>query len=194
METITLDMSIFKSEVEQFGLMVRTSLAKVYFVGAEYGKWLSKFLLNKDSGIRLIHYPIKRPVKPINSRMLRPPYISKKGTNSDPICLMLTNLSSAEEISARLRRSLDPLMFYGSFHLKMDVHHPFTEEFSKWVKIGDKVIFRVITDEKTANHNPDGDLANTLKKNFLSTAFVVYLGLRAVGTIEKGAVIYVPDN
>ncbi|XP_053950414.1 uncharacterized protein LOC128858288 [Anastrepha ludens] len=187
METITLDVSILKTEREQLEMMTRRIYIKVYLVGAKYDKWLSKFLLNKDSGIRLVHYPIKERAKPIDSGMAQGPAILKDddGTFNDAINFVLINLSSIEQINARLRQSVDPLMFHGSFHLKMDSHDPFAEESWKWIKIGDNVIFRVIADNEPGI---------AIRKDLPFTSFIVYLGLRAAGTIKKGAVIYVPNK
>ncbi|XP_054729912.1 mitochondrial amidoxime-reducing component 1-like [Anastrepha obliqua] len=211
MNSIKLQLSTLKSEGEQIETKVWSTSVNVYLVGAKYDKWLSQYILNKDSGIRLVHYPLEKPVKAINSRMVRQPYILKedRGTFNDATSYMLLNLSSIEELSTRLPRSLDPLQFRGNFHLKMDFPEPYAEDNWKWVKIGDDVVFRVVApctrcifpniDVKTAKRDPDGEPFNTLKKyrlfkGYASPALGIHLGLRAAGSIKKGAVIYVEDK
>uniref|UniRef100_A0A0K8U174 MOSC domain-containing protein 1, mitochondrial n=1 Tax=Bactrocera latifrons TaxID=174628 RepID=A0A0K8U174_BACLA len=77
METIELDLGALKDDGEQLKTMVWSTPVQVRSVGEKYDKWLSKYLLDKESGMRLVHYPLEKPVKAINSRMVRQPFILK---------------------------------------------------------------------------------------------------------------------
>lgn len=35
--------------------------------GEEIARWLSRFLLHEDTGLRLVYYPLDRPTRPIRS-------------------------------------------------------------------------------------------------------------------------------
>ncbi|XP_004535363.1 mitochondrial amidoxime-reducing component 1 [Ceratitis capitata] len=205
METIELDLASLKPEGIQLRTMVWSTPVNVRLVGEKYDKWLSKYLLEKESGIRLVHYPLEKPVKAINSRMLRQPFILKddRGTFSDATSYMLMNLASIKELNTRIPRPVDPLQFRGSFHLKVDVDEPYAEDHWQWIKIGDEVIFRVVApctrcifpniNVHTAMRDPDGEPLNTLKKyrlfkGYATPAIGIHLGLRAAGSIKKDAV------
>lgn len=77
METIELNLGALKADGEQIKTMVWSTPVQVRLVGEKYDKWLSKYLLDKDSGMHLVHYPVEKPVKAINSRMMRQPFILK---------------------------------------------------------------------------------------------------------------------
>uniref|UniRef100_A0A034WVM9 MOSC domain-containing protein 1, mitochondrial n=1 Tax=Bactrocera dorsalis TaxID=27457 RepID=A0A034WVM9_BACDO len=211
METIELDLGALKADGEQLKTMVWSTPVQVRSVGEKYDKWLSKYLLDKESGMRLVHYPLEKPVKAINSRMVRQPFILKddRGTFNDATSYMLMNLASIKELNTRIPRPVDPLQFRGSFQLKMDTDEPYAEDHWQWVKIGDEVIFRVVApctrcifpniNVNTAIRDPDGEPLNTLKKyrlfkGYATPAIGIHLGLRSAGSVKKNAVVYVEDK
>lgn len=36
--------------------------------GEEVARWLSRFLFQEDAGLRLVYYPLERPVRPVRQR------------------------------------------------------------------------------------------------------------------------------
>lgn len=211
METIELNLGALKADGEQIKTMVWSTPVQVRLVGEKYDKWLSKYLLDKDSGMHLVHYPVEKPVKAINSRMMRQPFILKddRGTFNDATSYMLMNLASIKELNTRISRAVDPLQFRGSFQLKTDTDEPYAEDHWQWVKIGDEVIFRVVApctrcifpniNVNTAIRDPDGEPFSTLKKyrlfkGYATPAIGIHLGLRSEGSIKKDAVVYVEDK
>ncbi|XP_067639088.1 mitochondrial amidoxime-reducing component 1-like [Eurosta solidaginis] len=212
MDTIELDLSTLKkAEGEQVKMKVWDTSVNAGFVGGKYDKWMSKYLLQKESGMRLVYYPSENPVKAIRSRMLREPYIlgADRGTFTDATSYMIINLASIAHLNTRTPRPVDPLQFRGSFHLKMDSDEPYAEDHWQWVKIGDQAIFRVVApctrciftniNVLTATRDPDSQPLSTLNKyrmfkDYASPSFGIHLGLRIAGKIKKDAVIYVEDK
>jgi len=184
---------------------------KAYLCDPKYDKWFSKFILEKDSGLRLVHYPMDNPVKAINSRMLKESHITTddRGAFNDATSYMLINLASVVELNTHIENKVSPQQFRGSFELKMDEHEPYAEDFWSWVKIGDNVIFRkiapctrctfpnvnVVTGIPDANREPQ----NTLKRirtfeGYPTPIFGIHLGIRQPGNIKINDVVYVEEN
>ena len=50
--------------------------------GEEVARWLSRFLLQEDSGLRLVYYPLDKPTRDIRSKNQVFPLIESKDTVS----------------------------------------------------------------------------------------------------------------
>ncbi|XP_037936608.1 mitochondrial amidoxime-reducing component 1-like [Teleopsis dalmanni] len=179
--------------------------------GEIYDKWLSKYLLGKDSGLRLIYYPYSEPTKPIDKGMRKEPHItsSDTGAYNDATSYMLMNLSSIKDLNTRMEHPVDPLQFRGGFYIEMDKHEPYAEDEWNWIKIGDNAVFRAVApcgrcilpniNVKTGERSPINEPLKTLnsyrrKKNYGSPLLGVHLGLRQAGDVKMHDVMYVEDN
>ncbi|XP_055383096.1 mitochondrial amidoxime reducing component 2 isoform X2 [Condylostylus longicornis] len=185
----------------------------VTLCGEEYDKWFSKYILDKDDGIRLAYYPypmatkLKDPSKEFATKFFRN---EDTGSFQDVSSYMLINYSSVDELNTRLETrkeaNVDPLAFRGNFYIKTDDNIPFDEDNWKWIKIGDDVIMRTLApcyrcivpniDPEKAERNPNTEPLKTLKtyripKGSTSPMMGLQLGIRQNGKIKRGDTIYV---
>ena len=84
MEPLELDFSTLAEEAP--GQDVHTSVwgtkLNAMLCGEKYDKWFSRFILNKDNGLRLVYYPYPKPVRSTNSRLAKQPYIVQEDSVS----------------------------------------------------------------------------------------------------------------
>ncbi|XP_075154623.1 mitochondrial amidoxime reducing component [Haematobia irritans] len=213
MEPLELDFSKLNDEAP--GKDVHTSVwgtkIDAMLCGEKYDKWFSRFILGKDSGLLLVYYPYPIPVRSINSRLTKEPFMKQEdsGTFGDATSYMLMNLASVEDLIDRVNKPIDPLQFRGNFHLRMDKYEPYAEDKWQWIRIGEDAVFRVVApctrcifpniNVETGERDPNGDPLKTLKsfrmfKNYSSPAMGVHLGVRRVGQIKPNDVVYVEDS
>ncbi|XP_023292870.2 mitochondrial amidoxime-reducing component 1 [Lucilia cuprina] len=212
MEPLELDFATLADEAP--GKDIHTSVwgtkLDAMLCGEKYDKWFSRYILGKESGLHLVYYPYPKPVRSVNSRLTKEPFITKEdsGTFGDATSYMLMNLASVEDLNTRLPNSVDPLQFRGNFHLKMDNNKAYAEDKWQWVRIGDEAVFRKVApctrcifpniNVKTGERDPNGNPLKELKSYRLindnvSPTLGIHLGLRQAGTIKANDVIYVED-
>ncbi|ALC42427.1 CG1665 [Drosophila busckii] len=178
--------------------------------GSRFDKWFSQFILKSDSGLRLVYYPYPIPVRQINARLRKMPFIKREdaGAFNDATSYVLMNLSSIAELNTRLERPVDPLQFRGNFELKMDVDEPYAEDRWQWMRIGEDAVFRVVApctrcilpniNVNSAERDVDGEPLKTLRSyrlfNYASPALGIHLGLRRFGNVKANDVVYIEDN
>ena len=77
MEPLELDFSNLADEApgQDIHTSVFGSKVDAMLCGEKYDKWFSRFILNKDNGLRLVYYPYPKPVRAINSDMAKLPFI-----------------------------------------------------------------------------------------------------------------------
>nr|XP_016930178.1 mitochondrial amidoxime-reducing component 1 [Drosophila suzukii] len=178
--------------------------------GDRINKWFSQAILQKESGLKLVHYPYPKPVRSTNPRLKDMPFIRQEdsGTFNDATSFMLMNLSSVADLNTRLKNPVDALQFRGNFELKMDVDEPYAEDNWQWLRIGDDAVFRTVApctrcilpniNVKTAERDADGEPLKTLRSyrlfNYSSPALGIHLGLRLPGKVKANDVVYVGDK
>lgn len=85
MEPLELDFATLIDEAP--GQDIHTSVwgtkLDAMLCGEKYDKWFSRFILNKDSGLHLVYYPYPKPVRSVNSRLAKEPFILKEDSVSN---------------------------------------------------------------------------------------------------------------
>nr|KAF7427746.1 hypothetical protein H0235_007440 [Vespula pensylvanica] len=142
--------------------------------GEEAARWLSRFLLQEDTGLRLVYYPLERPSREIREKNRVFPLTETIDTGAypDATSYSLINESSVTDLNSRLEEPVTPSNFRANFVVKGAI--ALEEDIWDWVKIGD-VIFRNIkpctrcifttVDPETGKKNPKVEPLKTLKRN-----------------------------
>ncbi|EDW01244.1 mitochondrial amidoxime reducing component 2 [Drosophila grimshawi] len=175
--------------------------------GTRFDKWFSKFILKKDSGLKLVYYPYPVPVRATSPELKHMPFLRQEdsGTFNDATSYMMMNQSSIDDLNTRLKRPVDAQQFRGNFDLKMDVDEPYAEDHWQWIRIGDETVFRVVApctrcilpniNVNTAERDVDGEPLKTLRSyrlfDYPSPALGIHLGIRRQGIIKANDVVYV---
>ncbi|XP_022223698.2 mitochondrial amidoxime-reducing component 1-like [Drosophila obscura] len=178
--------------------------------GERFNKWFSQFILKKETGLNLVHYPYPKAVKRICDDLKSMPFMRKEdsGAFNDGTSYMLMNLSSVDDLNTRLKNPVEPLQFRGGFDIKCDVHEPYAEDNWQWVRIGDEAIFRQVAprtvcivpnvNDNTGKRDIEGEPLKTLKSyrmfNYSSPLLGIHLGLRQPGKVKANDVVYVGDK
>lgn len=111
--------------------------------GEEVARWLSRFLLQEDTGFRLVYYPLDRPMREVRKRNenVFPLTTSDTGAYPDESSYSLMNEASLTDLNNRLDEPVTSQQFRMNFVVKGAT--PYEEDKWDWVKIGN-VIFRNI--------------------------------------------------
>ncbi|XP_034196557.2 mitochondrial amidoxime reducing component 2 isoform X2 [Osmia lignaria lignaria] len=108
--------------------------------GEEPARWLSRFILQEDTGFRLVYYPLSYPSREVRKKNKYFPLTSADtGAYPDATSYNLINESSITELNTRLDNPVIADQFRPNFVVKGAV--PYEEDSWQWVKIGD-VIFK----------------------------------------------------
>ncbi|XP_055383157.1 mitochondrial amidoxime-reducing component 1-like [Condylostylus longicornis] len=175
--------------------------------GDDVAKWISRFILGEESGLWLVFYP-----KDITSREVRDKnkkfdtmLAEDSGALHDASSYMLFNESSLNDLNTRLD---DPAMV---LHFRPNIvvrgALPYEEDYWKWVKIGNNMIFRNVkpctrcifttVNPETGVKSPDGNPLKTLRDyrslyTGESPVLGIHLGLKSPeGKISLGDSVYV---
>ncbi|XP_031839562.1 mitochondrial amidoxime reducing component 2 [Nomia melanderi] len=113
--------------------------------GEEAARWLSRYLLQEDTGFRLVYYPLEYPTRELRSKSKI--FSSQNFTNDDTgaypdessYCLI--NEASVTELNTRLEKPINADQFRPNFVVKGA--QPYEEDTWVWIKIGN-VIFKNI--------------------------------------------------
>lgn len=107
--------------------------------GEEVARWLSRFILSEDFGLRLMFYPLDHPtrdVRPKNKIHLKlTPRDS--GALHDATSYMLLSEASVTDVNAKLEKPVTALQYRPNFVVKGP--GAFEEDDWKWIKIGETV-------------------------------------------------------
>lgn len=122
--------------------VVWTQTVDVIDVGDEVAKWLSRFILNEDSGLRLVYYSQNYPTRSVREKnaVFETAIADDTGALHNTTSYMLINEASVSDLSSKIDKSLLPLQFRPNIVVKGP--NAFDEDSWKWVKIGDHTIFR----------------------------------------------------
>ncbi|XP_055684866.1 mitochondrial amidoxime reducing component 2-like [Lutzomyia longipalpis] len=177
--------------------------------GEEVARWISRFLVSEDIGMRLVFYPNALPTRDVREKNKGFPDLTKidSGALHDATSFMMMNEASVAELNTRLKDAVTPLQFRPNFLVKGPTT-PFEEDHWKWVKVGN-VIFRNVKlcgrciftniNPETAQRNPDFQPLKTLKSYRMvpdagdSPILGIHLGVRVPGKIALGDAVYVGE-
>ncbi|KAK0077544.1 hypothetical protein PV325_003768 [Microctonus aethiopoides] len=109
--------------------------------GEDVARWLSRFLLQEDSGLRLVYYPLDVPCRDVRTKNKGFPLMenSDSGAYPDATAYTLMNEASIADLNTRLEDQVTPLHFRPNFIVKGA--EALDEDTWDWIKIG-SVIFR----------------------------------------------------
>lgn len=115
---------------------------KVFDAGDEAAHWFSQFILEANSGLRLVFYPLLVPTRDVRekNKIFDTAIKIDTGALHDATSFMMINEGSVEELNTRIDKAVTALQFRPNFVVKGP--EAFEEDKWKWVKIGDDVIFR----------------------------------------------------
>lgn len=110
--------------------------------GEEIAKWISRFILSEDTGLRLVFYPKSYPTRDIREKNKIWPAMNRSDTGAlhDATSFMLVNESSVTELNSRLETLVTPLRFRPNFVVKGPI--AYEEDNWKWIRIGNSTIFK----------------------------------------------------
>lgn len=110
--------------------------------GEEVAKWLSRFLLSEDFGLRLVFYPSTKPTRDVRpkNKIFDSAIREDTGALHDASSYMLINESSVTDLNTRLDKPVTPLQFRPNFVVKGP--EPYEEDSWLWIKIGNDTIFK----------------------------------------------------
>ncbi|CAK9825905.1 Mitochondrial amidoxime-reducing component 1 [Anthophora retusa] len=215
MMSMSIDLSKIKGK--GFRVAVWGQAVAACDCGEEPAKWLSRFLLQEDTGFRLVYYPLDSPSREVRTKN-RPFFTSPDDTGAypDSTSYCLINEGSVTDLNTRLEDPVTPEQFRPNFVIKGAV--AYDEDKWGWVKIGD-VLFKTVMpctrcifttiDPENGTKNPKAEPLKTLKSyrqitdpairplTGESPVIGIHLGLRSSnGTVRLGDPVYVgvPDE
>ncbi|KAK9297085.1 hypothetical protein QLX08_009100 [Tetragonisca angustula] len=180
--------------------------------GEEAARWLSRFILQEDTGFRLVYYPLQYPTREVRSKnKIFLVTADDTGAYPDSTSYCLINEGSITELNTRLEDPVTPEQFRPNFVVKGSI--AYEEDSWGWVKIGN-VTFKTVkpctrcifttVDPETGKKNPKAEPLKTLKSYRQITDPVIrpaagespvmgiHLGLRGSnGTVRLGDPVYV---
>ncbi|XP_050085129.1 mitochondrial amidoxime-reducing component 1-like isoform X1 [Anopheles aquasalis] len=175
--------------------------------GEEVARWLSRFLLQEDTGLRLVLYPYDRPTRPVRpkNRIHRMLTARDSGALHDATSYMLLSEASVADVNGRLE--LPPIQAL-QYRANILVKGPgaFEEDDWRWIRIGDTVYENVKpctrclftnVDPETGVSSPVQEPLNTLRKYRMkpglgaSPVVGMQMGVRVTGKIAVGEAVYV---
>lgn len=140
--------------------------------GEEVARWLSRYILQEDIGLRLVYYPLDRSARSVRTKnKVFPLTISEDtGAYPDATSYSLINETSISELNSRLEEPVTAHHFRPNFVVKGAT--AYEEDGWDWIKIGN-VIFRnvkpctrcifTIVDPETGIKNSKAEPLKTLK-------------------------------
>ncbi|CAD6240078.1 GSCOCG00002492001-RA-CDS, partial [Cotesia congregata] len=139
MMTISIDLAQIGSKT--FKAAVWSQSVPACDCGEEVARWLSRFLLQEDTGLRLVYYPLDGPYRDVRENNRGFPLMEKSdaGAYPDATAYTLMNEASINDLNTRIEDAVVPLNFRPNFVVKGA--EPLEEDTWDWIKIGG-VLFR----------------------------------------------------
>lgn len=150
--TLTIpDGSTVDVNVEKL-LSMKTEIAQVWQetiesvdAGDEVAKFISKFILETDEGLRLVLFPKNYPTRHIDKRFKAYKNMRQmdSGALVDKTAYVLINQASIDDLNSRIENSaIKPLQFRPN--IVVDGPDAYAEDKWDWIRIGDDVVFRTL--------------------------------------------------
>lgn len=182
--------------------------------GNEVSAWLSRFLTDKESGLRLGYSDgnTKRDLKKA-FKLLADHYTKisndSAGIYSDLASVLLVNQKSVDDLNTRLEHPVSPINFRPNIIVDDPGLKPYAEDDWDYMKIGE-VIFRNVRectrcmmttlDPETATRSSNGEPLKTLKQYRMtdnpenSPVMGIYLEVKKRGFISAGDNVFIPQR
>ena len=115
---------------------------KVIDAGDGAAHWFSKYILEEESGLRLVYYPSTVPTRDVRvkNKVFDTAIRDDTGSLHDATSYMLINESSVAELNTRVENSVEALRFRPNIVIKGP--GAYDEDKWDWIKIGDEVVFQ----------------------------------------------------
>ncbi|EDS36073.1 molybdenum cofactor sulfurase [Culex quinquefasciatus] len=169
----------------------------------ELARWISRFVLNEESGLRLVFYPLDIPTRPVRERQHVKLTARDTGALHNSTSFMLLTEASVGDLNRRLQKPVTAQQFRPNFVVKGP--GAFEEDDWKWIKIGETVYRNVkpcnrcsviTVDPETGVRSNENEPMKTLKtyrmKPGLETPVMgMQMGIRIEGTVQVGDAVYV---
>ncbi|KFB41953.1 AGAP000699-PB-like protein [Anopheles sinensis] len=174
--------------------------------GEEAARWLSRFLLSEDFGLRLVFYPHDQPTRPVREKNRIHALLTARdsGALHDATSYMLVSEASVADVNSRLDKPVPALQYRANILVKGPT--AFEEDDWTWIRIGETVYRNVKpctrclftnVDPETGVSSPEQEPLNTLRKYRLkpglgaSPVVGMQMGIRTLGSIALGEPVYV---
>lgn len=140
--------------------------------GEEIARWLSRFIFQEDTGLRLVYYPLDRARREVRRKSAAFPLLKAEdsGAYPDATSYCLINEVSVNDLNTKLDEPVVTQNFRPNFVVKGAI--AYDEDTWDWVKIGD-VVFRNVmpctrcilttVDPETGTKNANAEPLKTLK-------------------------------
>lgn len=169
----------------------------------ELARWISRFVLNEDSGLRLVFYPLDVPTRPVRERQHVNLTARDTGALHNSTSFMLLTEGSVEDLNQKLKEPVTAQQFRPNFVVKGP--GAFEEDNWKWIKIGETVYRNVkpcnrcsviTVDPETGIRSSENEPMKTLKtyrmKPGLETPVMgMQMGIRTEGSVRIGDPVFV---
>lgn len=112
--------------------------------GEEVARWLSRFILQEDTGLRLVYYPLDRSVRTVRQRnhnVFPLEETGDLGAYPDETSYSLINEASITDLNSRLDEPVTAQQFRMNFTVKGAT--AYEEDKWDWVKIGNVILRNV---------------------------------------------------
>ncbi|XP_071643259.1 mitochondrial amidoxime-reducing component 1-like isoform X2 [Temnothorax longispinosus] len=112
--------------------------------GEEVARWLSRYLLHEDTGLRLVYYPLQRPVRQVRQIDRKAFPLTQPvdmGAYTDETSYSLINAATVDDLNSRLDEPVTPQQFRMNFVVKGVT--AYEEDKWDWVKIGNVIMRNV---------------------------------------------------
>ncbi|XP_066589167.1 mitochondrial amidoxime reducing component 2-like [Prorops nasuta] len=126
--------------------------------GEEVARWLSRFILQEDTGFRLVYYPLEHSTRDVRSAR-KVFHLTEKtdlGAYPDATSYTMLNEASVADLNTRLVEPVINLCFRMNFVVKGA--QPYDEDFWDWVKVGDLIFRNLQPCTRCINTTVDPDL------------------------------------
>ncbi|XP_053684300.1 mitochondrial amidoxime-reducing component 1 [Sabethes cyaneus] len=174
--------------------------------GEEVARWLSRFLLSEDFGLRLVFYPYEHSTRVVREKNRIFPYLTPRdsGALHDSTSYMLISEASVSDVNAKLEKPVTALQYRPNFVVKGPI--AYEEDDWQWVRIGETVyrnikpctrcIF-INVDPETGISSSTAEPLKTLKtyrrkpKIGDNPVLGMQMGVKKEGTVRLGDPVYV---
>ncbi|XP_071563833.1 mitochondrial amidoxime-reducing component 1-like isoform X1 [Temnothorax nylanderi] len=112
--------------------------------GEEVARWLSRYLLQEDTGLRLVYYPLERPVRQVRQIDRKAFPLAQPvdmGAYTDETSYSLINAASVADLNSQMDEPVTPQQFRMNFVVKGAI--AYEEDKWDWVKIGNVIMRNV---------------------------------------------------
>ncbi|XP_058814085.1 mitochondrial amidoxime-reducing component 1-like isoform X2 [Topomyia yanbarensis] len=160
--------------------------------GEEVARWLSRYILSEDFGLRLVFYPYNYSSREVRekNRIFVNLTSTDSGALHDSTSFMLLSEASVADVNSRLEKPVTALQYRPNFVVKGPA--AYEEDNWKWIKIGE-TIYRNLKPCTSTNSEPLKTLKTYRRQPGLGDNPVLgmQMGVKKEGTVRIGEIVYV---